>query len=196
MPRYDPNAILDCYARGVFPMAESRDDAEVFLVDPEMRGIFKIGELKISRSLAKTLRRAPFDIAFDSAFMQVVLACAAPRKSDSGTWINTSIEQIYSDLFAMGHAHSVECWQNGKLVGGLYGVSLGGAFFGESMFSRQTDASKVALVHLMRRLEASGFRLLDAQFITDHLRSLGAIEVTRAEYRKRLSNALAINPQF
>jgi len=195
-PEFGPYDLLNCYASGVFPMADSRDDPNTFLVDPEMRGVLPLGGLRISKSLAKTVRSQRFEIKTDTCFMDVVKACAAPRPDHPDTWINQTILSLYEELFAIGHAHSVECWQGGTLVGGLYGVSLAGAFFGESMFSRVSNASKVALVHLDGRLRAGGFTLLDTQFISDHLRSLGAIEITRADYHEKLGKALQTEGVF
>jgi leucyl/phenylalanyl-tRNA--protein transferase len=196
MKRFGPRELLDCYARGVFPMADARDDDRVFLIDPEKRGVVPLDGFHVSRRLARTVRGDPFEIRIDSAFRRVVVECAAPKPGRTETWINGVIEDLYAQLFEMGHAHSVECWEDGELVGGLYGVSLGAAFFGESMFSRRTDASKVAMVHLVARLLADGFQLLDAQFITDHLTTFGAVEVPRAEYHRRLARALEAQAQF
>ena len=190
MKRFGPRELLECYGRGVFPMADAREDDRVFLIDPEKRGVIPLDAFHVSRRLARTVRGDPFDIRIDTAFSRVVLECAAPKPGRTETWINGVIEDLYAQLFEMGHAHSVECWEGDELVGGLYGVSLGAAFFGESMFSRRTDASKVALVHLVARLLADGYRLLDAQFITDHLSTFGAIEIPRAEYHRRLARAL------
>lgn len=196
MKRFGPRELLDCYARGVFPMADARDDDRVFLIDPEKRGVAPLGAFHVPRRLARTVRGDPFEIRMDTAFAQVVAACAALKPGRTETWINGVIEELYTQLFEMGHAHSVECWLDGELVGGLYGVSLGAAFFGESMFSRRTDASKVALTHLVARLIADGYRLLDTQFITDHLATFGAIEIPRAEYHRRLARALAHEASF
>jgi leucyl/phenylalanyl-tRNA--protein transferase len=196
MPGFDASALLDCYARGVFPMADAREDARVFLVDPERRGVIPLHGFHISRRLARTVRRDPFEVRVDTAFAAVVEACAAAGPGRMDTWINRPIEWLYGELHAAGHAHSVECWAEGELVGGLYGVSLRGAFFGESMFSRRTDASKVALIHLVARLIAGGYRLLDAQFMTEHLAQFGAQEISRAEYRGRLKAALEVDGDF
>lgn len=196
MTRFGPDELLSCYARGVFPMADSRDDPNLFLLDPEMRGIFPLDGLHISRSLKKTLRKAPYEVRINSDFIGTVLMCAAPAPGRENTWINDPILNLYEQLHDMGHAHSIETWKDGRQVGGLYGVTLGGAFFGESMFSRATDASKIALVHLVERLNARGFELLDAQFITDHLRTLGAIEISRADYQDRLKVALSVDAKF
>lgn len=189
---FGPDELLDLYRRGVFPMGEDADDASLFIVDPDFRGIFPLEALRISRSLRKVVARDTFSVTVDAAFTGVMEACA-DRES---TWINTPIINLYSALHRSGHAHSVECWQNDELVGGLYGVSLGGAFFGESMFSTVSNASKVALVHLAARLIAGGYQLLDTQFLTDHLESLGAIEIPRVEFQQRLKSALEIEGNF
>lgn len=196
METFGPLDLLKLYASGVFPMAESRDSDEIYLVQPEMRGIIPLEGLKISRSLAKTVRAHKFEIRINTAFAEVVAGCAAPRPDHPETWINEQIESLYNALHQMGHAHSVECWQHGRLVGGLYGVHLRGGFFGESMFSRARDASKVALVHLVGRLRAGGFSLLDTQFMTPHLQSLGAIEIPHDGYISRLEQALQKEGDF
>jgi leucyl/phenylalanyl-tRNA--protein transferase len=196
MDSFGPRDLLDCYAQGVFPMADAREDERVFLIDPEKRGVIPLDGFHVSRRLARTVRGNPFEIRVDSAFREVVLECAAAKPGRTETWINGVIEDLYCQLFEIGHAHSVECWREGRLVGGLYGVSLGGAFFGESMFSRETDASKVALVHLVARLIADGFQLLDAQFITEHLTQFGTQEIPRAEYHRRLARALTVAADF
>lgn len=196
MKRFGPRELLECYARGVFPMADAREDDRVFLIDPEKRGVAPLDAFHVPRRLARTVRGDPFEIRMDTAFPRVVLECAAPKPGRTETWINGVIEDLYAQLHEMGHAHSVECWLDGELVGGLYGVSLGAAFFGESMFSRRTDASKVALVHLVARLIADDFQLLDTQFITDHLTTFGAIEIPRAEYHRRLARALEHEARF
>ena len=192
MNRLTPQILLRAYAAGVFPMAEDRDDPTLYWVDPEKRGVLPFETFHVPRSLAKTIRQDPFEVRIDSAFVQVIESCAAPARGRETTWINDEIIALYSGLFDMGHAHSVECWQGDRLVGGLYGVSLGGAFFGESMFSRETDASKIALVHLVGRLLAGGFLLLDTQFVTEHLSRFGAIEIPRDEYHRRLALAGAV----
>lgn len=196
MSAFDAHDLLDCYARGVFPMADAREDARVFLIDPERRGVIPLDRFHVSRRLARTVRGDAFDVRFDTAFHRVVLECAAAGPGRMETWINQPIEDLYLQLHAVGHAHSVECWQEGELVGGLYGVSLNGAFFGESMFSRRRDASKVALVHLVARLIAGGFQLLDAQFMTDHLEQFGAEEISRTAYHRRLKQALEREARF
>jgi leucyl/phenylalanyl-tRNA--protein transferase len=196
MAEFDARDLLECYARGVFPMADARDDERVFLIDPERRGVIPLDGMHVSKRLARTVRADPYEIRTDTAFHQVVLACAAPGPERTETWINHTIEALYVRLHELGFAHSVECWKDGELVGGLYGVSLQGAFFGESMFSRARDASKVALTHLVARLIVGGYRLLDAQFMTDHLSQFGALEVSRTDYHRRLGRALATEGEF
>lgn len=196
MEAFGPLQLLACYTRGVFPMADAREDDRIFLVDPEWRGVIPLDGFHAPRRLARTVRREPFEIRFDSAFDQVVALCAEAAPDRQDTWINPTIQSLYGELFQIGCAHSVECWRDGVLVGGLYGVSLGAAFFGESMFSRATDASKVALVHLVARLITGGYRLLDAQFITDHLTQFGAEQISRTEYHRRLSHALGAVAAF
>jgi len=188
-----PNLLLQAYAAGVFPMAESREDEELFWVDPDERGIIPLDSFHIPKSLAKIVRQDRFTVTVDQAFQKVVQACARPARGRNTTWISERIEYIYTDLHERGFAHSVECWLKGELVGGLYGVSLGGAFFGESMFHTETDASKVALVHLVARLKAGRFILLDTQFVTDHLKQFGACEMPRDEYQAMLKAALMIH---
>jgi leucyl/phenylalanyl-tRNA---protein transferase len=187
----DPNLLLRAYAAGVFPMADSRRARDVYWVEPAMRGILPLDGFHLSRSLKKTVKSDRFTVTADRAFAQVIAACAETRIGAQGTWINGQIEQACKDLFSRGHAHSVECWHGDRLVGGLYGISLEGAFFGESMFSRATDASKVALAHLVARLQVGGFTLLDCQFLTEHLASLGAVEVPRDVYVGLLGAALS-----
>lgn len=188
----DTNLLLRAYAAGIFPMADSRQAKEVYWVEPAMRGILPLDGFHLSRSLAKTLRADRFIVTADHAFAEVIAACAEKRADGQGTWINAQIEHACNELHLRGHAHSIECWDDGRLVGGLYGVSLGGAFFGESMFSRARDASKVALAHLVARLRCGGYRLLDCQFLTEHLASLGAVEVSRKDYVALLGAALAV----
>lgn len=185
-----PETLLRAYAAGVFPMAETRDAKDMFWVDPEKRGIIPLGGLKISRSLRKTLRQHRFEVTCDTDYIGVMHKCAEETPQRPDTWMNEDIFRLYEELFHLGCAHSIECWQDGELVGGLYGVSLGAAFFGESMFSRRSSASKVALAHLVARLRLSGYRLLDTQFVTDHLASLGAIEIPRRNYHIMLDDAL------
>ncbi|MEQ1725987.1 MAG: leucyl/phenylalanyl-tRNA--protein transferase [Sphingopyxis sp.] len=186
-----PDLLLRAYASGIFPMADSRETSEVYWVEPEQRAIMPLARFRLSRSLAKTVRQGRFRVTTDTAFVSVVRACAAPSLGREDTWINGVIEQSYAALYAIGHAHSVECWDGAALIGGLYGVSLGRAFFGESMFSKADNASKVALVWLVARLRAGGFTLLDCQFQTAHLASLGAIEMPQAEYLTLLQGAVS-----
>lgn len=188
--------LLDCYARGVFPMAEGREDPRIFLLDPDERGILPLDDFHVSKSLRKTVRQDRFRITVNRAFPEVVEGCAQPAPGRDETWINDSIKSLYFDLHDKGFAHSVEAWREGRLVGGLYGVALGGAFFGESMYSRERDASKVALVHLIGRLLRSGFVLLDTQFTTEHLESFGALTIPRLAYKQRLHKALAVKADF
>jgi len=188
--RIPPDLLLKAYATGVFPMAESADDPEVFWVQPEARGIIPLDDFHTPKSLAKVVRQGRFDIRFDNDFEAVIAACAESRAIRPTTWINGPIKEAYAELFRRGHCHTVEAWREGRLVGGLYGVTLGRAFFGESMFSRETDASKVCLVHLIERLRARGFDLLDTQFTTEHLKRFGAIDVPRKRYEKLLAEAV------
>ena len=190
-PEITPELLLRAYSIGLFPMADSADDPELFWVEPDMRGVIPLDTFHVSRSLAKTVRRKPFDIRYDTAFDAVIAACAEPMPGRPTTWINGKIRALYSTLHRMGHAHSVEAWEGDEMVGGLYGVSLGAAFFGESMFSRRTDASKICLVHLVERLKKNGFRLLDTQFTTEHLKTFGAIDVPKADYEDMLARAVA-----
>ena len=189
MSDIDAEMLLRAYAYGVFPMAEARDDPELYWIDPERRGILPLERFHVPKRLARTIRRHPFEIRIDTAFRDVMLGCAEAAPGRDGTWINERILALYCELNACGRAHSVECWREGKLVGGLYGVSLGAAFFGESMFSRETDASKIALVYLVARLIRGGYRLLDTQFVTPHLAQFGAVEISRDQYRRRLAHA-------
>ncbi|ARM12219.1 MULTISPECIES: leucyl/phenylalanyl-tRNA--protein transferase [Rhizobium] len=189
-PGITPDILLRAYSIGLFPMAESADDPEIFWVEPELRGVLPLDHFHISKSLAKTVRRHPFEIRFDHAFESVITACAEETSGRPSTWINQTIRSLYSTLFDMGHAHTVEAWDGDELVGGLYGVSLGSAFFGESMFSRRTDASKICLVHLVDRLRNKGFTLLDTQFTTEHLKTFGAIDVPKADYALLLAAAM------
>ena len=193
---FGPEELLACYARGVFPMAEDRDDPRVFLVEPDQRGVVPLDRFHIPTRLRRTVRGEPFQVRVDTAFAAVLDACAAPMPGREDTWINDPIRRLYLELHARGHAHSLECWRDEFLVGGLYGVTLGGAFFGESMFSLETDASKVALVHLVARLRAGGYRLLDTQFVTEHLARFGTIEIPKRLYAQRLQAALATQGDF
>lgn len=191
-----PELLLRAYSVGIFPMAESRAAGSIFWVDPPMRGVLPLDRLHLSRSLRKVVRQKRFDVRCDTAFPEVIAACAEPRPDHPDTWINAPIVRAYSQLHQMGFVHSVECWHTGELVGGLYGVSLGGAFFGESMFSRVTDASKVALVHLVARLRFGKFKLLDVQFETEHLQRFGVTEIAAMDYHRRLEKALKVKAQF
>lgn len=191
-----PQILMRAYAAGVFPMAENAQDAHLFWIDPQLRGIFPLDRLIVSGSLAKIIRCDRFEMRIDHDFDAVIDACAGKGIERPGTWINQSIRRLYRALFDMGHVHTVEAWRDGALVGGLYGLALGGAFFGESMFHRETGASKVALVHLVARLRRGGFALLDTQFVTPHLASLGAVEISRAEYHRALAAALPVGADF
>lgn len=186
----DPDLLLRAYASGVFPMAEHVDDPEVFWVRPEKRGIIPLDTFHVPRSLRKLIRQAPFEIRFDHDFAAVIDGCAEETPDRRETWINEPIREAYSTLFEMGHCHTVEAWREGALVGGLYGVSLGRAFFGESMFSREANASKICLVHLVERLKDRSFVLLDTQFTTPHLKRFGAVDVPRKRYETMLAIAL------
>jgi leucyl/phenylalanyl-tRNA--protein transferase len=186
MAAIDPDMLLRAYSIGVFPMSDGRETHEVFWVEPRRRAIIPIDGFRVSRSLRKTLRAGAFEVTADRAFSDVIRLCAEREE----TWINNSIEESFMELHRLGRAHSIECWQAGELVGGLYGVSLGGAFFGESMFSRRRDASKVALAWLVARLRVGGYRLLDCQFMTEHLRSLGAVEISQKDYLAVLDSAV------
>ncbi|HEY1878104.1 MAG TPA: leucyl/phenylalanyl-tRNA--protein transferase [Rhizomicrobium sp.] len=190
-PRLTPEILLRAYAEGLFPMAERRGDPTLYWVSPEKRGIIPLNFFHVPHRLARTVRSGRFTVTADRAFPDVMQACAAPAPGREETWINSEILRLYSALHAGGHAHSIECWQAGKLVGGLYGVRLGAAFFGESMFSLARDASKVALVHLVDGLRRGGFVLLDTQFITPHLARFGAIEIPREQYLTKLAGALS-----
>lgn len=189
-PDITPEILLKAYSVGVFPMSEGADDPGLFWVDPERRGIMPLDGFHVPRRLARTIRQEPFVIRVDTDFEQVISACAEARQGRGETWINTRIRKLYGDLFRMGHVHTVEVWSAGQLVGGLYGVALGRAFFGESMFHRAQDASKIALVHMVARLIAGGYMLLDTQFLTDHLAQFGTTEIDRADYRAMLALAI------
>jgi leucyl/phenylalanyl-tRNA--protein transferase len=196
MRELTPELLLEIYRQGIFPMAEDRDDTELFWVEPEQRGVLPLDSFHVSRRLARTVRSDRFEVVADRDFAAVIGACAEPGRARARTWINDRIVELYTGLHLLGHAHSVECRVEGRLVGGLYGVALGAAFFGESMFSRERDASKVALVHLVARLRAGGFSLLDTQFLTPHLASFGAVEISRADYRRRLRAATSAEADF
>ncbi len=191
-----PEVLLRAYACGIFPMAESADDPSLFWVEPEMRGVIPLDGFRIASRLKRTVRSDAFAVTIDRAFKAVIAGCAAPQEGRDETWINKRIRDLYLGLHETGHCHSVEVWQDEQLVGGLYGVSLGRAFFGESMFHRVRDASKVALVHLVARLIAGGFELLDTQYVTDHLRSFGALEIPRRRYSALLAKAIKGEADF
>ena len=191
-----PQLLLKAYSCGLFPMADSADDPDIYWVEPEHRGIIPLDDFHVPRSLAKTVRRRPFDIRINTAFSAVLGGCAEPAPGRIKTWINRTIRELYIQLHHLGHAHSVEAWQEDRLMGGLYGVALRGVFFGESMFSRRTDASKICLVHLVERLKRRDFMLLDTQFTTDHLRRFGAIDIPRETYNQLLDEALLVNAHF
>lgn len=187
-PPLTPDVLLRGYIAGIFPMAEQRDDPEVFWVDPKRRGILPLDGVHVSRSLKRALRKSTGQLALDTSFEGVLDGCADRDE----TWINAAIREAYLELHEMGYAHSIELWDNGALAGGVYGVAIGGAFFGESMFSRQPDASKIALVCLVEHLKACGFTLFDTQFVTAHLQRLGAVEIARDDYKARLKDALSV----
>ena len=185
-----PQVLLKAYACGIFPMAESAEDNALYWIEPERRGILPLDRVHVPRRLARTIRQGGFEVRVDNDFDAVIEGCAAPRAGRRSTWINGRIRGLYADLFALGHCHTVEVWQGDEMIGGLYGVHLGRAFFGESMFSKARDASKIALVYLIARLKFGGFELLDTQFVTAHLARFGAIEVGRAEFQRLLEAAL------
>jgi leucyl/phenylalanyl-tRNA---protein transferase len=191
-----PQVLLKAYACGIFPMAESADDPGLYWIEPERRGVVPLDGLQVSRRLARTVRSDRFQVVVDRDFEAVIEACAAPAEGRRTTWINRRIRKLYSDLFAIGHCHTVEVYEGGALVGGLYGVDLGAAFFGESMFHTRRDASKVALVHLVARLRQGSYKLLDTQFVTEHLASLGAVEIGRRNYHAMLNDALGGRGDF
>lgn len=190
MRELTPDMLLRAYAYGVFPMAGSRDGQELHWLDPEWRGIIPLQQVHVPRRLARTIRAERFEVRIDTAFDAVIRACAEPRPGHEDTWINAQIRELYNTLFARGLCHSVECWRGGKLAGGIYGLQMGAMFFGESMFSHQRDASKVALVHLAARLRAGGFQILDTQFLTPHLAQFGGLEISRARYRQLLARTI------
>ncbi|MGL4489101.1 MAG: leucyl/phenylalanyl-tRNA--protein transferase [Rhizobiaceae bacterium] len=194
--KLDTDILLGAYSTGVFPMAEAADDPEIFWVRPDVRGIIPLDTFHVPSSLSRTIRRRHFDVRINTAFDAVVDGCAEFTGERPSTWINVTIREAYRSLHDIGHCHSVEAWSENRLVGGLYGVTLGSVFFGESMFSRQTDASKVCLVHLVERLNQRQFTLLDTQFTTDHLKRFGAIDVPRKAYEKLLAAALKTKASF
>ena len=185
-----PELIIRAYAAGIFPMAEDAESPDLFWVSPEKRGVLPLNGFHVSKSLRKTLKRHPFSVRVDTDFAAIIEGCATEGEDRESTWINPEIRRLYGELYRRGFVHTVEVWDGTRLVGGLYGLSLGAAFFGESMFHRVTDASKIALAHLVERLNAGGYRLLDTQFVTEHLRSLGGIEIPRAVYEVQLADAL------
>ncbi len=191
-----PDLVLKAYAYGVFPMAKSRDDSDVFWVQPKLRGVLPLDEFHLPRSLRKRLRQGTFTVTIDQVFDGVMAGCAETSATRADTWINDRIMQLFSALHRAGVAHSIEVWKDGALAGGLYGLAMGAAFFGESMFSRETDASKVALTHLVGILKQGGFTLLDTQFITDHLARFGTIEISQQDYLTQLSEALTQKAHF
>lgn len=196
MTDLDTETLLQAYAYGVFPMAESADSDDLFWVDPEMRGVLPLDTFHIPRRLQRTIRSAPYRVTVDHCFRDVMMACASPRADGSGTWINDTIIDLYCQLHQKNHAHSIEVWDGEDLVGGLYGVSLGTVFFGESMFSRARDASKIALTYLVARLKCGGYTLLDTQFVTSHLSQFGAIEIERDVYKLKLAHAIVETGRF
>jgi len=196
MTSLTPEILLRAYAVGLFPMAEHRDDPTLYWIDPEKRGVLPLDDFHIPRRLRRTVRRNEFEVRCNTAFTDVIRACAAPAEGRDESWINDEIVSLYTTLNEMGRAHSVETWQDGKLVGGLYGVALGAAFFGESMFSTVRDASKVALVHLVARMKKGDFKLLDTQFVTDHLAQFGVVEMPRSGFRQLLASALDRSAAF
>ncbi|MEZ5851627.1 MAG: leucyl/phenylalanyl-tRNA--protein transferase [Hyphomicrobiaceae bacterium] len=191
-----PQVLLKAYACGIFPMAESADDPALYWIEPQSRGILPLDDVHVPRRLARTIRGGLYEVRVNSDFKGVIDGCAASRPGRRSTWINSRIRQLYGALFDQGHCHTIETWLNGRLVGGLYGVALGGAFFGESMFSTERDASKVALVYLVARLVHGGFTLLDTQFVTDHLRQFGTTEMDKAGFQALLDRAISHEADF
>ncbi|MET1410759.1 leucyl/phenylalanyl-tRNA--protein transferase [Roseibium sp. HPY-6] len=191
-----PQVLLKAYACGLFPMAESADDPGLFWLEPEQRGILPLDSFHMPRRLRRTIRNDVFEIRVSTDFQRIIDGCAEPMPGRQKTWINREIRRLYGELFEMGYCHTIEAWLDGDLVGGLYGVSLNGAFFGESMFTFKTDASKVCLAHLVARLIVGGYTLLDTQFVTDHLSRFGTLEVSQADYNTRLSEALQLETDF
>ena len=191
-----PQVLLKAYTCGIFPMAESADDPALYWIEPQHRGILPLDKVHVPRRLARTLRTTHLDVRIDTDIAGVIEGCAASRPGRRSTWINERIRNLYRDLFDLGHCHTVEVWNGARLVGGLYGVALNGAFFGESMFSYERDASKIALMHLAARLAHGGFRLLDTQFVTDHLRQFGTVELNREEFHRLLEKSLDVAADF
>ena len=195
-PNFSVDDLIACYARGVFPMADTRDDDQIFLIDPDERGVMPLDDFHVPRRLARTIRSDRFQVRINADFEAVLDACAEARPNRPETWISEPIKGLYMELYKRGFAHSVEAWQDGRFVGGLYGVSLGAVFFGESMVSFARDASKVALAHLVARLKVGEYRLLDAQFMTEHLSQFGGVTLSRTAYRKRLAAAITGDTDF
>jgi leucyl/phenylalanyl-tRNA--protein transferase len=191
-----PRLLLEAYGYGIFPMAESADDPALYWIEPQHRGVLPLDRVHVPRRLAKTVRATAMAVTVDTDFQGIIDGCAASRPGRRTTWINERIRSLYGELYDLGHCHTVEVRLDGRLVGGLYGVALGGVFFGESMFSEVRDASKIALVHLVARLKAGGFRLLDTQFVTEHLRQFGTVEIEREEFLRRLSEAIEHDADF
>ncbi len=196
MSEITPQVLLKAYSCGIFPMAESADDPALYWIEPQHRGLLPLDKVHVPSRLARTIRTTDFKVRIDTDFPGVIEGCASSRPGRNSTWINNRIRTLYQELFDMGHCHTVEVWSDGRLAGGLYGVALAGAFFGESMFSYERDASKIALVHLAARLVFGGFRLLDTQFVTDHLRQFGTIEVGREEFHRQLDASLHAKGDF
>lgn len=196
LPEITPQVLLKAYRCGIFPMAESADDPALYWIEPQHRGILPLDRIKLPKRLARTIRSEPYEIRVDSDFDGVIAGCAAVQPGRNSTWINARIHGLYQELFELGHCHTVEAWQDGNLVGGLYGVALNGAFFGESMFSKARDASKICLFYLMARLIKGGFSLLDTQFVTPHLMQFGAQEVSREDFHRILDQALTLTGTF
>jgi leucyl/phenylalanyl-tRNA--protein transferase len=191
-----PETVLSAYAAGVFPMSESADDPDIFWVEPDRRGVLPLDKMHIPKRLARKIRQEPFQVRCDTDFQGVINMCAEQADDRPETWINQTIRDLFSELYELGLVHTVECWDGEELVGGLYGIALAGTFFGESMFSRRDDASKIALVYLVARLKAGGFMLLDTQFTTPHLETLGVIEISKEDYQNRLAGALQVHGDF
>ncbi|QDG53265.1 leucyl/phenylalanyl-tRNA--protein transferase [Persicimonas caeni] len=196
MKKPNPHILLSAYMQGIFPMAHPEEDGAIYWYAPDPRGILPIEDFHCPSRLAQTVRQEPYEIRYNTAFRRVMEECAAPRKIQKSTWISEGLIEAYSELHELGFAHSVEAWLDDRLVGGLYGVSVGGLFAGESMFFRETDASKICLVHLVERLAERGFTLLDIQFVNEHLEQFGAVEITRDEYERRLADALELEVEF
>ena len=196
MTQLTPEIVLQAYMRGIFPMAKSRHDPHLHWIDPEMRGIIPLDTFHLPRRLARTLRTWPDPVYINRNFKAVISACAQPSRDRQNTWINDEIVSLYTKLHEIGFAHSVECWNGDRLIGGLYGISIRGAFFGESMFSLARDASKVALAHLVGRLRSGGYKLLDVQFVTSHLKGFGAVEIPRSDYQNELADAMSVDGDF